>query len=100
MFAVTWLFAWSVISSFLRFSLSGCNEAKIQERCPPILAEEEELTSLLPPAVTPNYLGLQKVDPDGEHKTAGKHASNEFSVWKGGISHMFSQIRGDSPTPE
>lgn len=99
MFSVTWLFAWSVIF-FLGFSLSGCNGAKIQERCPPVLAEEEELTSLLPLAVAPNYLDLQKVDPDGEHKTAGKHASNEFSVWKGGISHMFSQIRGDSPTPE
>jgi len=50
--------------------------------------------------VTPDYLDMQKVDPDGEHKTAGKHASNEFAVWKGGISHMFSQIRGDSLTPQ
>lgn len=38
--------------------------------------------------------------PDGEHKTASKHVWNKFSVWKGRISHMFSQIRGDSLTPE
>lgn len=53
-----------------------------------------------PLTVAPNYLNVQKVDPDGEHKTGGKHGSNEFSVWKGGISHMFSQIRGDSLKPE